>query len=160
MAQNHVTYKGITAHKIICCEGVAGKNNPYFSRLPFSDNKGEIIIASIPGLPRTHLYKQDIFVLPWMDDLFWVGPSSEWKYDDLQPTAAFRDMITFKLDNWLKLPYRIVDHWVSQRPTTVDRKQLVRFDAQYPSVGILNGMGSKGSLLAPYYVQQLAAMMG
>ncbi len=155
VAESGVTYKDIVAGQIICCEGVEGVDNPYFSRLPFTPNKGEIIIASIPGLPGGRIYKQDITIAPWKDGLWWIGATSEWKFDDLEPTAGFRNLVTFKLDSWLKLPYTIVDHIVSQRPTTVDRAPFARRHAVYPAVSIFNGFGSKGCLLAPYYAKEL-----
>jgi len=37
----------------------------------------------------------------------------------------------------------------------LERRPFVGFHPLYPSVGILNGMGTKGCSLAPYFSQQL-----
>jgi hypothetical protein len=150
-----VKYQSITAEKIFFCDGVAGFTNPFFKNLPYSRNKGEVLIAAIPGLPRTHLFKQGITIVPWKDDLFWIGSTYDWNYDDVLPTDAFRKKVATQLQYWLKLPYTIVDHFAAERPTNMERRPFVGLHPQHPSVGILNGMGTKGCSLAPYFAHQL-----
>lgn len=150
-----IIYNDITAQKIICCEGTAGFKNPYFSKLPFTQNKGEVLIAAIKDLPPTHIYQQGIKIVPWREDQFWIGSSFDWKFTDVQPTEAFRKQVELQLGNWLKLPYKITDHWAATRPTTVEYKPFVGLHPAYPTVGIFNGMGTKGCSLAPYFARQL-----
>jgi glycine/D-amino acid oxidase-like deaminating enzyme len=156
LSDENVIYKDIIADKIICCEGAGGFDNPYFSLLPYSRNKGEVIIASIPDLPRTHIYKSGLKILPWQDDLFWIGASFEWKYGNLNPTPAYRKQVEMVLSHWLKLPYTIVDHWAAERPATVEYKPFVGLHPLFPLVGIFNGMGTKGCSLAPYFARQFS----
>lgn len=151
------TYKHITANRIVFCDGAAGMNNPYFSRLPFSLNKGEALIASIPGLSRDYVYKNNLKIAPWQNDRFWIGSSFEWTFDNVQPTAAFRGKAEALLRNWLKLPYTVHDHRASVRPATVDHKPFAGFHPLHPCVGILNGMGAKGCMQAPFFAKSLAA---
>lgn len=154
VSEDGVQYGDITANKIICCEGVAGIDNPFFNRLPYAANKGEVIIASIPGLPRTHIYKQGISIVPWKEDLFWIGSNYEWKYEHTNPTEAFRQRTEEQLKRWLKLPYTLVDHWASERPANMERRPFVGLHPLYPNVGVFNGMGSKGCSLAPFFAHQ------
>lgn len=142
---------------LICCEGVSGFDNPYFNRLPYVRTKGEALIADIPGLPSTHIYKQGISIVPWQDGLFWIGSSYEWDYADANPTTAFRYKTEQQLNYLLKLPYRIIDHLSSERPANVERRPFVGLHPLHNSIGILNGMGTKGCSLAPFFAQQLAA---
>lgn len=155
VSADHVQYKNITATRLICCDGVAGFNNPYFNKLPYAKIKGEAIIARIPGLPSTHIYKQGVSIVPWKDDLFWIGSSYEWNYNDVLPTNAFRKKIEASLQQWLKLPFEIVDHLASERPATIERRPFVGLHPHHTSVGILNGMGTKGCSLAPFFAHQL-----
>lgn len=156
ISPNEVRYKHITASKIICCDGAAGATNPYFSLLPFSLNKGEAVIARIPNLPPTHIYQRDLKIVPLKDDLFWIGSSFDWKYNDLQPTDAFRKKVEASLKHWLKLPYKIIDHWAAERPSPVDYRPFIGLHPYHPAIGILNGMGTKGFLQAPYFARCLA----
>lgn len=153
--ENSVEWKGIKANQLIFCEGTSGIQNPYFELLPYASNKGEALIASIPGLPRNHIYKQGISVVPWKEDLFWIGSTYEWKYDHLEPTQSFFDKTTQQLSNWLKLPFEIVNHIASERPANVERRPFVGFHPIQKNIGVLNGMGTKGCSLAPYFAHQL-----
>ena len=153
---DHVTYKNITAGKVICCEGVAGFDNPYFKNLPYSRMKGEVIIASIPDLPRGNIYKQGINIVPWKDDLFWIGSTYEWDFKDVLPTPAWRKKVEEHLKYWLKLPFEIVDHLASERPANLERRPFVGLHPQHLSVGVFNGMGAKGCALAPFFAEQFS----
>lgn len=152
---DHIVYKDITAEKIICCEGTFGVENPFFRNLPYALNKGEAIIASIPELPRKNIYKQGLSIVPWKNNLFWIGSSYEWNFADAQPTAAFKQKVVAQLSYWLKVPFEITDHIVSVRPANMERRPFVGLHPKFPAVGILNGMGTKGCSLAPFFAKQL-----
>ncbi|WP_018614541.1 NAD(P)/FAD-dependent oxidoreductase [Segetibacter koreensis] len=152
-----ITYKNITAKKIIFCDGVAGTDNPFFKNLPYAPNKGEAIIAKIPGLPQNYIYKQGISIVPWRDDLFWIGSSYEWNFANVQPTSAYRERVASQLKYWLKVPFEIVDHIASVRPANMERRPFVGLHPRFSTVGILNGMGTKGCSLAPFFAKQLTS---
>ncbi len=156
IGEGGVRYGDIAAEKIIFCDGAASMDNPFFSKLPWSKDKGEALIAEIPGLPANNIYKQGFNIVPWHKGLFWIGATHDWKYADMQPTAAFRKQTEELLNYWLKLPYRIVDHIVAQRPVNLDRKPFVGLHPTVPSVGIFNGMGTKGCSVAPFFADQFA----
>ncbi|NCI49280.1 FAD-binding oxidoreductase [Sediminibacterium roseum] len=148
---DHITWNNITAGKIICCEGVAGFENPWFRLLPYARNKGQAIIASIPGLPRTNIYKQGINIVPWKEDLFWIGSTYEWDFSDTNPSADFRKKVEEQLRHWLRIPFEIVDHMASERPANMERRPFAGLHPVMPSVGVFNGMGTKGCSLTPYF---------
>ncbi|GAC1437925.1 MAG: FAD-dependent oxidoreductase [Sediminibacterium sp.] len=156
VATDHIIYKNITARKILCCEGVAGFDNPYFNLLPYARNKGQAIIAKIPGLPGNNIYKQGINIVPWQDDLFWIGSTYEWDFTDTEPSPDFREKVEAQLNHWLKLPYQIVDHIASERPANLERRPFTGLHPVTGSVGIFNGMGTKGCSLAPYFASEFA----
>jgi glycine/D-amino acid oxidase-like deaminating enzyme len=151
---DQVTYQNHQAKKIIFCEGTEGLDNRYFNLLPYTRNKGEAIIASIPLLPRNHIFKQGISLVPWHDGLWWIGSTHEWNFTDLMPTVEFRRNTQTQLYHWLKLPFEIVDHIASERPTNMERRPFAGLHPIHPSVGLFNGMGTKGCSLAPYFAKQ------
>ena len=61
-----------------------------------------------------------------------------------------------QLKNWLKLPFEITDHFAAVRPANVERRPFVGLHPVNKCVGILNGMGTKGCSLAPFFANQFA----
>lgn len=155
-------YRDITAQRIIFCDGAAGFDSPYFSRLPFAPNKGEALIVEIDGLAEAAVsagfkpvFKKGMSIVPWRDGLYWVGSSYEWSFENTEPTEIFRRRAEAALREWVKLPFRVLEHVASVRPATLERRPFVGFHPLYPAVGILNGMGTKGCSLAPFFARQL-----
>jgi glycine/D-amino acid oxidase-like deaminating enzyme len=153
---DHIQYNGITAQKIIFCDGVSSFENPYFKALPFAPNKGEALVAEIPGLPDHNIYKKSMMMVPMAEkDMFWIGASYIWDFEGAGPTVEFREKTSLVLKEWLKIPFTILEHRAGLRPATLERRPFVGFHPSHPSVGILNGMGTKGYSLAPYFANQL-----
>lgn len=151
-----IQYKDITADKIIFCDGTGSFENPFFKQLPFAPNKGEALVVSIPDLPDNHICKKSMMIVPLAEkDLFWVGASYVWNFENADPTVAFRESTEQVLRQWLKIPFTIVEHRSGLRPATLERRPFVGFHPIHPSVGILNGMGTKGCSLAPFFARQL-----
>ncbi len=151
-----IFYKDIIADKIIFCNGISSVQNKYFNDLVFAPVKGEALIIECKNLSTQYIYKNKYSIVPWSNGLFWVGASFERDFRDEHPTTKFRIETTHWLNNFLKLPYKIIDHISSIRPANISRKPFVSFHLTYKNVGILNGMGSKGVLYAPYLAKQLA----
>lgn len=139
----------------IFCDGVAGFNNPYFQNLPYTRMKGEALIASIPNLLRKNIYKQGLNLVPWQNDLWWVGSSYEWDFTTTEPTESFKQKTINQLNSFLKIPYKIIDHFASERPANMERRPFVGLHPIHQNIGILNGMGTKGCSLAPYFAYEL-----
>lgn len=151
-----VIYEGIHAQKIIFCEGHRGEENRWFRALPFSANKGEALFIECPGLEDRHIFKQHFLLAPLMQNgLFWVGSTYQNRFADAAPSAGFRQKTEQHLREWLKVPFTVVDHQAAIRPATVERRPFVGLHPQYPAIGILNGLGTKGTSLAPYFAHQL-----
>ena len=159
VTDDHITYRNITAQKIIFCDGVAGFENPYFRQLPYSRNKGQALIVHIPGLPRTNIFKQGINIVPWQDDLFWIVSTYEWNFTDCKPSSGFRIKTEFQLRNWLRLSFEVADHIAAERPANMERRPFVGLHPLTPSVGIFNGMGTKGCSLSPYFAREFAGLL-
>lgn len=156
-AYDKVQYKGITADKLILCNGVGAFDNAYFKRLPHALSKGEALHIHIPDLPATNIYKQGMSLVPMGNDMFWLGSSFEWEYEHSEPTEVFRNNAVKQLARWLKLPYRIQHHIASVRAGSLERRPFVGLHPLHKAVGILGGLGTKGCSLAPYFAEQFAA---
>jgi glycine/D-amino acid oxidase-like deaminating enzyme len=155
--ENAVYYKDITAKKIIFCDGVQSYQNNFFNKLPFAPNKGEMLIIEIPKLSTDYFYKKGMVLAPLSEPgLFWLGSNYLWEFEHENPTKEFYKQAEQLLQSWMKLPFKILEHRASVRPATIERRPFVGFHPIYSVVGILNGMGTKGCSLAPYFAYQLS----
>jgi glycine/D-amino acid oxidase-like deaminating enzyme len=152
-----IEYKDITAQKIIFCDGVASFENPFFKQLPFAPNKGEALVIRAHDIPPHHIYKKSMMLAPLQEPgMFWVGASYIWDFDNAAPTPEFREKTQQVLKEWLKVPFTIEEHRSGLRPATLERRPFTGFHPAHSVVGILNGMGTKGYSLAPFFARQLA----
>ncbi len=153
-----VEYKDIQADYAFYCDGIHTAQSKYWGGLPFSFNKGEALIADIPGLPYGQIYKFGISTLvPWHGGKWWVGSTYDNRFTDDQPTETFRKRTEQFLELTLKLPFTIEDHIAAIRPATVERRPFAGLHPHSSRVGILGGLGTKGVSLAPWLAKQLAA---
>ena len=152
-----VQYKEIEAEKIIFCDGLSSCQNPFFDQLPFAPNKGESLIVEVPDLRDQYIYKKGFVLAPLHHlAMFWFGSNYHWNFRDANPTKEFYDHAERHLKAWLKVPFKIHEHRAAVRPATLERRPFVGLHPIQNKIGILNGMGTKGCSLAPFFAHQLA----
>lgn len=151
-----ITYQDISASFVIFCDGSNGAGNSYFSALPFAPNKGEALLVEIPGLPIDRIYKKGMMLVPMAEPgMWWLGSNYEWEFDTPEPSRLFREKASALLEEWLRVPFTIREQVAGIRPATLERRPFVGLHPLYPNIGILNGMGTKGCSLAPFFAKQL-----
>jgi len=148
-------YKSISAKSIIFSEGFGQKMSPWFNHLPLTGNKGELLTIKAPELKLDHIVKSSVFIIPLGDDLFRVGATYNPNDKDTNPTPEAKKELTDKLNKILNCPYEIVEHEAGVRPTVNDRKPLVGVHSQFKNLFVLNGLGSRGVMIAPSVAQKL-----
>lgn len=152
-----ISYQSITAQKIIFCDGTGGVNNPWFQMLPYAPNKGEALIIECNELTSEHIFKKSLALAPLpQENIYWIGSNYQWEFKNDQPSQQFFQHATSVLNGWLKKPYKVLAHKAAVRPATLERRPFVGFHPQFQNVGILNGMGTKGTSLAPFFANQLS----
>ncbi len=60
-----------------------------------------------------------------------------------------------KLKTFINCDVEVVEHVVAIRPTVVDRRPVVGTHLDFKNIHILNGLGSRGVMIAPYVSQKL-----
>lgn len=153
--EHGVFYQDVSAKAVIFCEGAASPSNPWFSKLRFLPNKGEVLLVRIPALRTNDIIKKGITLVPLEDDLYWAGASYSWDYTDASPTSAMRAKLEEDLRQLLKVPFSVEKHIAAIRPSGPDRRPLAGMHPLHPQVGIFNGMGSKGCSLAPWAARHM-----
>ncbi|MFT4154646.1 NAD(P)/FAD-dependent oxidoreductase [Parafilimonas sp.] len=158
--EGFIDYKGIKATKIIYADGICSSQSRYWKNLPFVQNKGQALVIQAEGLNASYTYKLGHLTLVSLkDNVWWAGSSNELDFTTAAPTEAFKARTTALLQSILKKDFTVTGHWSALRPATVERRPFIGFHPQYKNVGILNGMGSKGCSLAPWFARQLVQNM-
>ena len=151
-----IQYKNIKARKIIYTGGIQSSQSKYWINLPFVQNKGQALIIEVDDLDTSHVYKFGHLTLsPLQNNLWWVGSSNELAFETTEPTEDFYKRTTSSLNSIIKKKIIVKEHWASLRPAAVERRPFVGIHPVYKQIGILNGMGSKGCSLAPWFAKQL-----
>jgi glycine/D-amino acid oxidase-like deaminating enzyme len=153
--KNTVEYKDLIASKIIFCEGFGLKNNPFFNELPMQEAKGELITIHAPNLNVDFLIKSALFVFPLGNNLYKVGATFNWKDKTQLPTEEGKIELTTKLETFITVPYQIVEHVAGIRPTVKDRRPLAGKHPKYQNLAVLNGLGTRGVMIAPTLAKAL-----
>jgi glycine/D-amino acid oxidase-like deaminating enzyme len=84
-----------------------------------------------------------------------VGATCNWSDKSNLPTENGREELTKKLSQFVKVPFEVVNHRAGVRPTTADRRPLVGSHSQYKNMFILNGLGTRGVMIAPFVANAL-----
>ena len=145
-----VIFRNFTAKKVIFCQGYSGLKNPYFSNLNFSPTKGEILHIYCKDLNLKKILHSGLLLVPLGGDFYSVGATYNWNFINNEPTVESKNKIIDILDRTLNKPYHIIKHLAAIRPSTIDRKPFVGVHQDYKNIYIINGLGTRGVLLAPY----------
>lgn len=142
---------------IVSCEGFAATRNPHFSTLPFNAAKGDILTVRFHlPVPPVSMHR-GVWVAPTPDpEVFLVGSSYNWEKLDEVPEMAARSQIECKLKEFIQVPYTVLDHRAAVRPILRKGSPLIGRHPTQDRLGYFNGLGSKGSLLAPWYAHRLS----
>jgi glycine/D-amino acid oxidase-like deaminating enzyme len=152
--ENH-EYKGLLFDKIIFCEGAACKKNPYFNNLPFDFNQGDLLTLRVEGLGLGEIYKKKVFVIPLGNDLYRVGATYQKRDETNYDASKKRAELLQNFEDIFKCDYEVVDQESGIRPTVKDRRPLVGRHLLLNNFYIMNGMGSRGCLMAPLLSEEL-----
>ncbi len=150
-----LNYKNIVAKHIVFAEGFGLKSNPYFKYLPVDGVKGELLTIHAPKLQVKEVLKSSVFLIPLEKNNYLVGATYNWSDTTNKTTEAGKNELLSKLNKILTCNYTVVQHVAGVRPTVRDRRALVGKHPITPNMYVLNGLGTRGVLLAPYAAKQL-----
>lgn len=155
MATGQFQYRGLAARKLVFASGFGLKDNPWFNYLPLQGTKGELLTIKAPALQESRIVKSSVFLIPLGGDHYSVGATYSRGDTSNTPTVRAETELLSKLDSFVRCDYEVVSQHAGIRPTVSDRRPLVGEHPEHTNMFVLNGMGSRGVLVAPYAAQQL-----
>lgn len=153
--EDFVVYKNLKAKQIIFAEGFGMLLNPFFNKLPLDGTKGELLLIKAPNLNLDVIIKASIFILPIGDDLYKVGATYNWEDKTNIPTEAAKKELIDDLKELITCDFVIIEHYAGVRPTVKDRRPMLGAHPIYKNLFVLNGLGTRGVMLAPAMAKML-----
>lgn len=148
-------YKNFTSTQIVFAEGFGMVQNPFFKELPLNVAKGEIVTIKAPNLKMDYVLKSSIFIIPEGDDVYSVGATYNWKDKTHDITEEAKVELFTKLKRIITCDFEVIRQVAGIRPTVIDRRPLVGTHLTYKNFAILNGLGTRGVMLAPFLASEL-----
>lgn len=155
IGRDHVAYGGKKSRNIVFATGIGMRQNPFFSYLPLQGTKGEYIEIHSPELREERLIKASVFLMTLGADYYSVGATYNWKDHSQDPTEKAADYLREKLEGILKCWYKVTGQRAGIRPTVPDRRPLAGRHPEHRMLYTLNGLGSRGVMIAPWAASQL-----
>ena len=154
--QNKKTvYKDYSVKNIVFAEGFGMKQNPFFKHVPLNGTKGEVLTINAPNLNLNYAIKSSVFIIPKGNDIYTVGSTYKWKDKTNAPTDSAKEELITKLESFITCDFEVINHLAGIRPTVQDRRPLVGQHSVYKNLYLLNGLGSRGVMIAPYVAEKL-----
>ncbi len=157
---------------IAFCQGIAARENRFFADLPLHPARGDILLVKSPGVACNRVIHHDAWAIPMGEQRFLVGATYDRVslQDPAEPSdeknSQFRDELMQRWESLTEGSFQGGQHTVLEqrwavRPASYDRHPLIGPHDEHANAFCLNGLGSKGTLMAPRLAEMaLDAMAG
>jgi|LauGreDrversion4_2_1035121.scaffolds.fasta_scaffold84090_2 glycine/D-amino acid oxidase-like deaminating enzyme len=140
---------------VVDCRGLAGALDPVWSSVPWEFSKGETLELAVADLPADVIRNSGHWLLPVAQGAAWCGATHIPGVVDATPTVDARQILEGSAAQLLGgQPYAITGHTAGVRVNLPDRHPLAGRHPTVARLGLLNGLGAKGALLAPMLARQ------
>ena len=153
----HIGGPDVVGQHLTFCGGFTQTPNPWFPQVVFEAAKGEMVTFTAPQLQETRtVHARGLWVTQTGEHTYRAGATYDWDAMDCVPTQAARDSLVQRLGGIIRVPFDVIDHVAAVRPIVYGRQPVVGVSREEPRIGYINGLGSKGALLAPFVAAMYA----
>ncbi|HEY0793103.1 MAG TPA: FAD-dependent oxidoreductase [Chthoniobacterales bacterium] len=158
--ENGAGYQDVRCRFVIFCEGYRMTDNPAFNAIELNPAKGEILGVEAPSFVSDRIFQGGKWLFRNLNGRVLAGTTYSWDALNEQPTDGARDQIQHGLRQFYTEPCRVIWQRAGVRPIIrVDNRPVTGVHPAHPRLAILNGLGSKGALQAPFAAKQLIAKL-
>lgn len=142
----------------VLCQGSRCDPHPYFP-LWFRLAKGEVLTVRIPARTEQRVVNRRGWWLAPTDTsgVYRFGATYSWGDYHPVPTPDGLAALEVRLNELNPGEYTVTDHVAGIRPILPGQKPVLGMHPTIPNLGVINGLGSKGALTAPFFAEQFAA---
>lgn len=163
-----------SARHVVFCQGFEAAKNPFFDWIRWRAAKGEILTVRTSGLDRGTILSAGQWIVPLeapthagepggsacpdeSSILARTGSTYDWDRLDTSPTADARATLEAGFAALHGRPFEVIAHQAAVRPIICESRAVIGVHPSREKLAFFNGLGSKGSLHAPFFARQLAA---
>lgn len=151
----NVSYKNISAKKIVFSEGASVRNNPFFPKELLIPNKGEFLVIKAPKLKFHAMLKSSIFIFSLGNDLYKIGATYNREDVTCEITSEAKEELLKSFSKIISSPFTVVSQIAGIRPTTKDRRPLLGTLKDSERKVFYSGLGTRGIMSSPSLAQKL-----
>lgn len=151
-----VTWNGQRFSHAVWAQGWQAAKHPLLAWVPFQNALGTILTAKADLQGERRILNRGCWLIPRADGTLRAGSTYEWTFPHPPtPSAAMAADLETKLRDFLVVPVEVLDSQSAVRPIIKSRQALLGAHPSHPRVVFFNGLGSKGSLRAPWLAKHL-----
>lgn len=150
------TYKEIEFKKIIFAEGMAVKENPYFSEIPVNQNKGHHLEVKLSeNLEDGFTIKKKHFIFPLDNGNYYYGGTYDREQIHHKIDDSAVESLTNALAEFYPNDFEVKEVKFGFRPTVIDRRPILGNHPEFKNLYVFNGLGARGILNGNYFAINL-----
>jgi glycine/D-amino acid oxidase-like deaminating enzyme len=145
---------------VLLCEGYQARWAEHFwGDIGFARTSGQGLRIQVAAASSLMLHRSH-FLVPEGEGIHQLGATYAWgiEHGNLDPPPAEQGQTQELLksaQSWFAGEIQVLDAWTGIRPTTKDRRPRWGWHPELKGLGLLNGLGSRGTLHAPLLAAEL-----
>ena len=143
----------------VFCEGTGMWENPIFKDLPLNGTHGETLDIEAKDFDFKHVLNRRLYIKPTGKKTYRVGATYNWKLKEPVTTEEGKAELLDRIAAFTDFEFKVLRHQGGVRPTVTDRRPLIGKDEKVSNAYILNGLGTKGVMVAPFYANELCELI-
>jgi glycine/D-amino acid oxidase-like deaminating enzyme len=159
-AKDHIRWRNYTVNAVIFCEGYQMTRNPFFNSIALNPAKGEVLTLRADRFTDERIIQHEKWLLRTLTGEIKAGTTYTWERLDEKPSPEARDEIEQSLRSFARFDFEVTHQTAGVRPVIkADNRPIVGVHPLNSRIAVLNGLGSKGVLQAPFAARQLIAYL-
>ncbi len=150
------TYRNIHFKNIIFAEGMAVKENPFFSEIPVNPNKGHHLEVKLSKkIEEDFTIKKKHFIFPLKEDTYYYGGTYDREHIHHKIDDSAVEKLTNALAEFYPNDFEVTQAKFGFRPTVKDRRPIIGAHSGFKNLYVFNGLGARGILNGNYFAINL-----
>lgn len=149
-------YRDIQFKNIIFAEGMAVKENPFFSEIPVNPNKGHHLEVRLSKkIEKEFTIKKKHFIFPLENGNYYYGGTYDREQTHHKIDDSAVEILTNALSEFYPNDFEIKEVKFGFRPTVADRRPILGSHPENNHLYVFNGLGARGILNGNYFAIHL-----